>query len=359
MARDNTASSQAHNGQQDMPSFLAAAPYEEGGARSGNMTADNAGASSVPSSTGPVGEPGLPPARPSSNASASRIGISAGPANRSAVPPSSAGGRSSYQFDPSPPPTSTSRTHVPNVISSAFLGPISSKRTQQDQPSQRPMSPPIQQPSRRSNESAPRSHRHRNSNASIVTVDGQQKSRPLVDPDAPPVPTSRGTDGTANTPTRETQPNVNRINSMESGASNMPLQSSKLPLNPLQLPGRTTSASLRPAKSPKSPTSLTPSWGRGSRPHEPNTSREGHTKLASAPPSPLYPSEKKFESHERVDVGRNYEYFSGNAVFLLSGRLINARQRPLNLLTALLAILPAVLFFIFSYVPTLTCLEKC
>jgi palmitoyltransferase ZDHHC9/14/18 len=47
-------------------------------------------------------------------------------------------------------------------------------------------------------------------------------------------------------------------------------------------------------------------------------------------------------------AGRNYEYFNGNAVFFLRGRLINTRQRPLNVFTALLAIIPAALFFGFS-----------
>lgn len=78
--------------------------------------------------------------------------------------------------------------------------------------------------------------------------------------------------------------------------------------------------------------------------------REGHTKLASSPPSPAYTAEKELATYKPADLGRNYEYYNGNAVFFLNGRLINSRQKPLNILTAFLAILPAVLFFVFSWV---------
>ncbi|KAG9819621.1 zf-DHHC-domain-containing protein, partial [Aureobasidium melanogenum] len=53
-------------------------------------------------------------------------------------------------------------------------------------------------------------------------------------------------------------------------------------------------------------------------------------------------------SGHKASSGRNYQYFNGNAVFFLHGRLINARQRPLNVFTALLAVIPAALFFGFS-----------
>lgn len=296
----------------------------------------------IPSTTGPVGEAGLPPARPSSTytATSSRIGASTVYGSRRT------GGSSVYPSDnTSPPSTATSRTHVPNIISSAFLRPISAKRAHQQDQSLPPLSPPPQQLpiARPSSESGARSHRHRNSNASIVTVEGQQ--RPLIDPDAPPLPTSRGTGVSSTT-------QDNRINTMESGTSRAFLQHPRTPA-PLQLDSQTKAASLQAQKSPKSSRSLATSWGRTSRSgryHEHSTSREGHTKLASSPPSPAYPVERKQVTVEKTDLGRNYEYFNGNATFFLRGRLINTRQRPLNLLTAFFAILPAILFFIFSYV---------
>jgi len=296
----------------------------------------------IPSTTGPVGEPGLPPARPSQNmtVNSSRMGTRTGPASRRAP--------SSVSVDPTPPSSAASRTHVPNIISSAFLRPISSKRAQQDADSLRPTSLPSQPVPvmRPSSQGDQRSHRHRNSNASIVTVEGQQ--RPLIDPNAPPLPTSRGTvTTTRDTPTADT----NRVGSIGSGTSLAPLQNPQIP-DPLQVGTQTRSSSVQPQKSPRSPRSLHASWGRQSRSgrfNEHNTWHEGHTKLASSPPSPSgYAHEKQSTPNKAVDVGRNYEYYNGNAVFFLKGRLINSRQRPLNILTAFIAVLPAILFFIFS-----------
>ena len=335
---------------QNMTFLLAPTPHEENPLAAA-AAAQTSNTLAIPSTTGPVGEAGLPPARPSSSHHPhhSRAGTSTGPPSRRGLPGLSATGRNNYQTDPSPPPTATSRsTHVPNIISSAFLRPNSSKRTSQDQ---RPISPPGQQfpIARPSIESGRRSHRHRNSNASIVTVDGQQ--RPLVDPDAPPMPTSRGTGTTA--AATVTQADANRMGSMESGATLLPLKHARLPPpEPLQVPGtQTRSSSLQAQKSPKSNKSLHATWGRHSRSTKSNDQhafREGHTKLASAPSSPSYAPEKEPVKRSTPDVGRNYEYYNGNAVFYLRGRLINSRQKPLNIATALLAFLPAVLFFIFS-----------
>lgn len=46
--------------------------------------------------------------------------------------------------------------------------------------------------------------------------------------------------------------------------------------------------------------------------------------------------------------GKNYEYYAGNMCFFLGGRLMNAKKKPLCIFTCTLAVLPAVLFFIFS-----------
>jgi palmitoyltransferase ZDHHC9/14/18 len=46
--------------------------------------------------------------------------------------------------------------------------------------------------------------------------------------------------------------------------------------------------------------------------------------------------------------GKNYEYFSGNTAFFWGGRFQNTRDRPINIGTALLIILPTVLFFVYE-----------
>jgi palmitoyltransferase ZDHHC9/14/18 len=47
-------------------------------------------------------------------------------------------------------------------------------------------------------------------------------------------------------------------------------------------------------------------------------------------------------------LGKNYEYFEGNTIFWLGGRLQNARDRPINIATGVFLVLPAILFFVFS-----------
>lgn len=48
-------------------------------------------------------------------------------------------------------------------------------------------------------------------------------------------------------------------------------------------------------------------------------------------------------------LGFNYQYFSGNTKFCWGGRLQNTRDRPANILTGILVILPSALFFVYSY----------
>lgn len=47
-------------------------------------------------------------------------------------------------------------------------------------------------------------------------------------------------------------------------------------------------------------------------------------------------------------IGANYQYFLGNTVFFLGGRLQNARDLPINIATGILAVLPSVLFLYYS-----------
>jgi palmitoyltransferase ZDHHC9/14/18 len=47
-------------------------------------------------------------------------------------------------------------------------------------------------------------------------------------------------------------------------------------------------------------------------------------------------------------LGRNWEYFPGNTLFCLGGRWQTTRDRPINVATGFLVILPGALFFAFS-----------
>ena len=50
----------------------------------------------------------------------------------------------------------------------------------------------------------------------------------------------------------------------------------------------------------------------------------------------------------RKESGRNHQYFSGNTAFLWGGRIQNTREKPINIITGILVLLPSILFFVFS-----------
>lgn len=116
----------------------------------------------------------------------------------------------------------------------------------------------------------------------------------------------------------------------------------------------------------RSPRSFRGSFIMPSRSNRGSTSRtrmpmheqgEGHhEKLNSTASSPrLGTMEPDLEQQKAVvskqlqkGLGKNWEYWTGNTVFCLGGRWQNARDRPVNIFTGLLVIVPAVLFFVFS-----------
>ena len=50
----------------------------------------------------------------------------------------------------------------------------------------------------------------------------------------------------------------------------------------------------------------------------------------------------------QIESGRNHQYFSGNTAFLWGGRIQNTREKPINIATGTLVVLPSILFFVFS-----------
>jgi palmitoyltransferase ZDHHC9/14/18 len=104
-----------------------------------------------------------------------------------------------------------------------------------------------------------------------------------------------------------------------------------------------------PGKSPRSFRSsfILPSRGATSGANRPQG--QGHEKLSSAASSPTTVRQTVQEAVKK-ELGKNYEYFTGNTLFMWGGRLQNTRDRPINVLTGLLFLTPNVLFFIFSCV---------
>ncbi|KAJ9641484.1 Eukaryotic peptide chain release factor GTP-binding subunit [Coniosporium tulheliwenetii] len=154
----------------------------------------------VPGVTGPVGEPGLPPSRPSSIGTAQssnrRSLASQTPSQRRRAglgvdPPSVAG---SSGAGSARSPSVTSRTHVPSLTSHAFFRPMSSQRLQA-QRGQRPSSLTTQRSAHPSvdGQSDHGSIANRQSNGSAIPLKEALAAGPDVD--GPP-PLSRGTDVT-------------------------------------------------------------------------------------------------------------------------------------------------------------------
>lgn len=59
-------------------------------------------------------------------------------------------------------------------------------------------------------------------------------------------------------------------------------------------------------------------------------------------------TEKQQPKPQKPGLGKNWEYFDGNTLFFFGGRLQTAKDRPIAIATAILVILPAILFFVFS-----------
>lgn len=175
---------------------------------------------------------------------------------------------------------------------------------------------------------------HRYSNASVHTLHDGRLS-PAYDTDAPPLPVSRGTDGTHD---------YHHATSVTSAASTSPLnakhsQATSLRIQPnLNLPvlGTQNSTPRSPAKSMRDSLRLRPS--------------EHHQSLHSEPTSPAnVKSEQPLPAKESPKgKGKNYQYYAGNMHFFLGGRLMNAKLKPQPIVTGALVVLPAALFFGFS-----------
>ncbi|KAK3644947.1 Eukaryotic peptide chain release factor GTP-binding subunit [Elasticomyces elasticus] len=359
------------------PSHADGRPISAGTTTSSDWNDDFASArerqSEIPSSTGPVGEPGLPPSRPTSM----NTSVDGSQRVRSAAlsPPSSrrglasfaarsggnlrhSGGEAGFSSSDSRPTSAISRTHVPSLAAQGFFKPMSSQKLQAQRgissgprPSSQlaTMQKPAATASRRSEDSA---QRHRYSNASVNTLrDGLPPTR---DEDAPPLPTSRGTAFTSEHTSQHTH--VEPPGSVVSTGSTMPLHTLRTNDLKVDTHNQQRRSNLSLSQPEKSPRSLRASLGLGSR----RTSKQDpsrrpspqHEKLHSDPSTPNDdPHEKPLSTipaNPTHGAGKNYEYSAANLIFFFSGRLLNSKAKPLNVATFILTTLPAALFFGFS-----------
>lgn len=240
----------------------------------------------------------------------------------------------------------TSKTHVPSLASHAFFRPMSSQRLQAQRGIKRPSA---RGPSITSLDGASDfgSRTNRNSVGSNITVQpGPETSQQR---DAPPQ--SIVTDFTE----RGEQPTTNA--SLVGNATNQSMGGSERPLNDRSL--RVDALPSMPEKNHKqgngfpstvrqSPRSFRPSFLLPTRSSDQaRNNRFSHEHLSSSNSSPLSVNAKVISEATKTP-GFNYEYFTGNTIFCWGGRLQNTRDRPINIISSLLIILPSILFFTFS-----------
>lgn len=240
----------------------------------------------------------------------------------------------------------TSRTHVPSLASHAFFRPMSSQRLQAQRGIHRPTT---RGPSITSIDGASDfgSTTHRNSISSNTTAQpGPDFSRRRYLP-----PRSIGTDFTEH----EDQPTANA--SLAGNATNQSIGGSERPLNDQSL--KVGALPSMPEKNHKQGDGVSSPMGRSPRSFRPKfllparnsdrtrNNRFSHERLSSSNSSPRSMNGKMVPETVQK-VGFNHEYFTGNTVFGWGGRLQNTRDRPINIISGVLVVVPSILFFACS-----------
>jgi palmitoyltransferase ZDHHC9/14/18 len=266
------------------------------------------------------------------------------------------------------PTTAASRTHVP-LAAHGFFHPMSSQRLQQ-QRNQRPTSLLGHGSLYSEGTSEIGGNPYRQSIGSNQTMRTQQQQQqqqqpPLGlgfshshsrDPDQQPPP-SRGTDIT-----ERDLPDRTTANTTPTGAETVRSRGESITPLPRPKPQH-----LDLSKSLKADSGKLPTPSRSPRPFSASFglsgSREGrsqmrpqpgHEKLASAESSPRMSRKGPAKEAVKTELGKNYQYFSGNTAFCWGGRLQNTRDRPVNIATGTLIVIPSALFLAFSYVTPLS-----
>lgn len=328
----------------------------------------------IPSSTGPVGEPGLPPSRPTSMT----VSDVSSAQRRALAPPSVGGRRSLAAFAVaargsdagSRPGSAISRTHVPSLTAQGFYKPMSGQQLQaqrghgatsptewlreEDEAEEGGSGIGKRRVKRRGSDDSV--ERHRYSNASVHTL--RDVTPAARDEDIPPMPTSRGTMFSGDGTTMGGDFAGRAAPSVVSHNSTVPLHQQTARERNLRLKSK-QQRSNNSSTAPRSPRSLREHLGLGSRRTSKNQEQNRklspqHEKLRSYPSSPRDGNHEKSRAPFPLPAttpktrGRNYEYFAGNMLFFLSGRLLNTKAKPLNVATFVLTTLPVALFFAFS-----------
>ncbi|CAG8245347.1 unnamed protein product [Penicillium salamii] len=236
-----------------------------------------------------------------------------------------------------------SRSHIPSLTAQGFFRPMSSQRLQ----AHRGTRPLTKGTGSSTDEWTQQGSQHRGSLISNSTV--PQGSLPTE----MEVPPSRGTEFTdpiiPDRNTSNASPTGNTtIRSLGESVRLLRDRDQKEKPQRLNLGANYTGQAAQEAPPPKSPLSFLSLQNRGvGHGNHDSRSHQGHEHLSSAGSSPS-PLDVKKPQLPRTNLGKNYEYFLGNTLFCGGGRLQNSRDKPVNIATGLLVVIPSALFFAFS-----------
>lgn len=244
-----------------------------------------------------------------------------------------------------------SRSHIPSLTAQGFFRPMSSQRLQAHRGTR-----PVTKGTVSSTDEWPEQGSHnRRSLVSNSTV--HQGSMSPTDMEAPP---SRGTEFTdpiiPDRNTSNASPTGNTtIRSLGESVRLLRDRDQKEKPQRLNL-GANYTGHVGQDVPPKSPLSFLSIQNRGVG-HNDARGNQGHEHLSSAGSSPG-PLDVKKPQLPETNPGKNYEYFFGNTIFCGGGRFQNSRDKPVNIATGLLVVVPSALFFGFSYVNTCQMMNK-
>jgi palmitoyltransferase ZDHHC9/14/18 len=263
------------------------------------------------------------------------------------------------------PASSTSRSHVPSLTSHAFFHPMSSQKLQAQRGHvSRPSTMGRQVMTQ--DDVVPQEGGNNTARNSLISNPVGRLARQLTDEGEGHPPPSRGTEGTEpemyDRVTANTSPTQGHYPAGSLTESVRPLHKKPGDRKKLAIDtdkGYKPSSNLPPPM--RTPRSFRSSFLLPSRNDSGQFSSRGEMQgvekldsVASSPqlPHPDHPDGgpmgTKGAEKSRTKLGHNFEYFEGNTVFCLGGRFQNSRDRPVNIATGALVILPGILFFVFS-----------
>ena len=324
--------------------------------------------------TGPPGESGLPPSRPSAAHTAISQTVAITPSltgPRSSQAPSAPPSHSLGNDTASRPTTSGSRSHVASLRSPAFLNPMSSQRLQAHR-GQWPSSPPLGQtrPSPFDNDDHARNPLPRDSSETATTTKERAAAAGGLHTqyfeDEATVPTasreSVETERTeqhhdVNTATTATNSGLINTNMRHDAAQSVDtFNNTNEAQKSASLGTKEHESGQEQAARGRSPRDLVAAFrGRGGEDFRGASGREKLSSFDSNSSKKRAPSTQKTATtgaqSDKKFIGKNWEYFEGHTLFFLGGRFQTAKDRPIVLLTAFAVVFPSVLFYIFGYVP--------